>query len=206
MRFAKAATVIPFVAFVAGTVHFLFFFSLVTLSTFEAKPRGVYFEENSLLPSLSTPSFRHPDSRMPSSNKSGSSSKVSEDLSFETMACHALAGQGLPCWKRQHLAWTVIRPRGVDDAKEALIFVASPPRSEVGSYMQLSHSCSHLSIIMPLLAHLDLQSRLAKTLVVLFPKFPHSTGATRRSSSLEVSFIEQKKNHIFLLMLFPIIC
>ena len=204
MRFAKAATFIPFVAFVAGTVHFLFFFSLVTLSTFEAKPRGVYFEENSLLPSLSTPSFRHPDSRMSSSNKSGSSSKVNEDLSFEAMTCHALAEQGLPCWQRQHLAWTVIRPRGVDDAKEALIFVAAPPRSEVGSYMQLSHSCSPLGTIMPLLAHLDLQGRLAKTLVVLFPKFPHSTGASLRSSSLEVSL--KNKNPNCLLMLFPIIC
>ena len=147
-------------------------YSAVTVSTLENKPRGVYFEDNALLPGLSAPTF----SAAPRRSGRTAGSATPPGRIGESPPCVQLERLGLPCWQQRatNLTWTAIRPRGIYDGKEALALVVAPPRD--GGNEAACGSPMHR--IAPFMSHIDEKGHLAKTLFILFPD---PNGATKNS-------------------------
>lgn len=121
-------------------------FPLLTVSTFEAKPRGTYFEENALLPGASPASFN-----LPLDDASPSAIAVS---------CAEVERRGFPCYRQAgvgSLVWTYATPVFTDSSKEVIVLVALAPPG-----------ASFHGAFLSLLRHVRTGKYLAKTVVLIF--------------------------------------
>jgi hypothetical protein len=118
-------------------------FPLLTVSTFEAKPRGTYFEENALLPGASSASFNL-------SLDDASPSAVA-------VSCAEVERRGFPCHQAGGLVWTYASPLFTDDCKELIVLVALAPPG-----------ASFHGAFLSLLRHVRTGKYLSKTVALLF--------------------------------------
>ncbi len=136
-----------FICYALGLLHILLY-PLVTFSTGEFKPRGTYFEENALQPSITQPRF------------------VWEHARNQHESCADFEAEGFPCFEpRAALRWSLLRPNFYDDGKEVLVLVVT------------STAISRSKLLAPFLAHLRKGRWLSKTIVVLMPARASSPDA-----------------------------
>ena len=130
----------PFVLLILGMCH-ISLLPLVSFSSGELKPRGIYFEETSLQPTL-TASFYKMESEL---------------LVSAHEMCLDFEARGLPCYKNDQLIWSVASPRG--EAHEILVVVFQTADKDNRTAVTFSH----------FLQTIDRGRWLAKRLVVLIP-------------------------------------
>lgn len=120
-------------------------YPLLTLSTFEAKPRGVYFEENALLPGATPASFALPTNDAYPSE--------------EFVSCREVERRGFPCFHLagENLVWTYATPMFTDDSKEIIVLV-----------VLTSPGASFHPAFLSLLSHVHSSKYLAKNVALLF--------------------------------------
>lgn len=137
-------------------------FPLVSISTGEMKPRGTYFEENSLLPSLATSTYSQPLSL----------DKLQKTTKSSIQLCQFLESEGLPCYHGSSFIWSVVKPYFIDEGKEVLVLVALS-----------NNDCSIAAHLIALLKHMKHERWLTKSVVLLVPLQNGQNKCTRGSNA-----------------------
>jgi len=153
------------------TMVHLICYPLFTASTIEAKPRGVYFEENALLPGASPASFNLPINDAYPTEEAASCLEVER----QGFPCHRLAGGDL--------LWTYVTPMFADDSKEIIVLVAL-----------VSPGASFHTAFLSLLGHIRSSKYLAKNVVLLFTSTPSDIQRWLESFREAQAFEYRRKN------------